>query len=217
MAGKRFTSVLCLLMLALACGTVFAQSHELKIAPTIAPSKVITPAKATPPALKPIYTNLGPTPTDDYNDTTGYYVLGPTNSIGDSEQWIAVPFTPKADSHVSELEVAVGLISGTPKVVVGLYSDNAGTVGTLLASGASTHIPAYGACCTLVTVHITSTAVTAGTQYWIGVTTDDTKAPDFTGVFQSSNDANTGGNEAAGSWFTFSNNWPAAAALGTVP
>jgi len=32
MAGKRFTSVLCLLMLALACGTVFAQSHELKIA-----------------------------------------------------------------------------------------------------------------------------------------------------------------------------------------
>jgi hypothetical protein len=216
MVGKTFTSLLGLFVLVLACGTVLAQSHQPAIAHTT-PSKVVTPTRDAPPALAKIYSNLGPTATDNYNDATGYYILGPTNSEALSEQWIALPFKPKANSHVSELRVAVGLISGTPRIIVGLYSDNAGAVGTLLASAPATHIPAFGACCSLVTVHITSTAVTAATQYWIGVTTDDTNAPDFTGVFESSNDANTGGDESAGTWFTFSNNWPAAEALGTVP
>jgi hypothetical protein len=216
MVGKMFKPVLCLFVLALA-STVFAQTaHRPAIAHTT-PSAVVTPTRALPPALKKIFSNLGPTATDNYNDATGYYILGPTNSLGDAEQWIALPFTPKTGAHVTELQAAVGSISGTLKVVVGLYSDNAGTVGTLLASGSSTHIPAFGACCQLVSVHITSTAVTAGTQYWIGVSTDDTNAPDFTGVFESSNDNNTAGNESAGSWFTFSNNVPAAAALGTIP
>ena len=53
---------------------------------------------------------------------------------------------------------------------VGLYSDNAGVVGTLLATGHASTIPVFGTCCQLVTVNIKSTAVTAGTQYWIVVT-----------------------------------------------
>src|SRR5271167_4022926 len=133
MVGKMFKSVLCLSVLALA-GTAFAEG------PAVAHTKhsgVVVPTRANPPALKKIFSNLGPTATDNYNDATGYYVLGPTNSIGDPEQWIALPFTPKTGAHVTELQVAVGWISGTKRVVVGLYSDSAGTVGTLLASGAS--------------------------------------------------------------------------------
>jgi hypothetical protein len=213
MVGKTLTSVLCLSVLALA-STAFAQG------PAIAHTKhsgVVIATREAPAPLKKIFTNLGPTATDNYNDATGYYLLGPTNSVSLPEQWIAVPFTPKAGAHVTELQVAVGWISGTKKVVVGLYSDNAGQVGTLLASGSSTHIPNFGACCQLVSVHITSTAVTAATQYWIGITTDDTGAPDFTGVAESSNDVNSAANVALAGWATFSNNWPAAAALGTVP
>jgi hypothetical protein len=118
---------------------------------------------------------------------------------------------------VTALQVAVGWISGTKLVDVGLYSDNAGVVGTALATGHSTHLPTFGSCCQLVTVNIASTAVTAGTQYWIVANSDDTNGPDLAAVWQSSNDANTGGDVALGGWFTFSNNLPAAAAKGTVP
>jgi hypothetical protein len=217
MVGKTFTRIVCcLFVLALACGTIVAQSPAPAIAHTT-PSKVVTPTRAVPAALKVIFSNLGPTSTNNYNDTTGYYILGPNNSVGFGEQWVAVPFIPKANSHVSALQVAVGWISGTKDVVVGLYSDNAGTVGTLLASASATHIPAFGSCCGLTGVQFTSTAVTAGTQYWIGVTTDDTAAPDFTGVAESSNQADTAYNPANTSWITFSNNLPAAAAYGTIP
>jgi len=217
MVGKTFKTVLCLLALALACGTAFAQSaRQPQIAHTTH-SGAITPAREVPAGLTVIFSNLGPTASDNYNDTTGYYVLGPTNSLGLSEQWIALPFSPAANSHVAELEVAVGWISGTHDVIVGLYSDSSGDVGTLLASGTATKIPSFGACCKLVTVHIPRTAVTAGTQYWIGVTSDDTNAPDFTGVFEASNAGTIAGDVGLGGWVAFSANLPAAAALGTVP
>jgi hypothetical protein len=202
------------LFLMLTGGMLLAQSAKVAHTTHTGP---ITPAKNSPAALKTIYSNLGPTATDFYNDLTGYYVTGPTNAGLISEQWIALPFTPKVAAHVTALQVAVGYISGTMLVDVGLYSDNAGQVGTLLASGHSAHIPTYGTCCQTVNVLIPSTAVTAGTQYWIVASSDDTNAPDLEAVWQSSNDANTAANVALGGWFTFSNNWPAGAAKGTIP
>jgi len=214
----------CLATLALASGALQAQMVEVQ-RPLLAHtshSGPVTPSHQ-PPALKSIFTNLGPTASNNYNDTTGYYVLGLDNTVGDPEQWIALPFTPKANAHVTNLQVAVGLCTtdcsggSTGVIVVGLYSDNAGTVGTLLASATSTRIPVFGTCCTLVSVTIPSTAVTAGTQYWIGVTTNDTKSPQTTAVWQSSNNANTAGDVGQAGWATFSNNWPAGAANGTIP
>lgn len=202
------------LFLMLAGGMLLAQSA--KVAQTTH-SGAITPARNSPPALQTIYSNFGPTATDFYNDTTGYYVTGPTNSGGISEQAIGLPFTPRAAAHVTALQVAVGWISGTMIVDVGLYSDNAGQVGTLLASGHSAHLPSFGTCCTTVAVSIPSTAVAAGTQYWIVASSDDTHAPDLEAVWQASNDANTAANVALGGFFTFSNNWPAGAAKGTIP
>jgi hypothetical protein len=205
-----------LLFSMLSCGMLLAQNAEVKVAHTVHAGP-ITPAKDTPPALRTIYSNLGPTATDDYNDTTGYYVTGPTNAVNGTEQAIALPFTPKVSAHVTGLQAAIGWISGTKLVDIGLYSDNSGVVGTLLASGHSTHLPTFGSCCQLVTITIPSTAVTAGTQYWIVASSDDTNGPDLASVWQSSNDVNTGGNVSLGGWFTFSNNWPAGAAKGTVP
>ena len=107
--------------------------------------------------------------------------------------------------------------SGTKQMIVGLYSDNAGTVGTLLASATVINMGNFGTCCQLAFATIPSTAVSAGTQYWIGVTSDDVNAPDFAGVFESSNTANTAADVAQGGWFSFSNNWPAGAVRGTIP
>lgn len=213
MPGKKSITVLLIAMLALT-GALMAQSTGPRTAHMTTPSKNITPAEK--PGLATIFSDLGPTSTDEYNDTYGYYVLGPDNSVGDGEQYVAIPFTPKANATVEVLQVAIGYISGNNAVIVGLYSDSFGEVGTLLASREYRNVPAFGTCCQLVTVGITPTAVTAGTQYWIGVSTDDTHAPNFTGVFESSNAANTAYNPAQEGWFTFSNGLPAAGAFGTI-
>jgi hypothetical protein len=205
-----------LLFSTLACGMLAAQNSGAKVAHTVRQGTV-TPAQETSATLQTIYTDFGPTTTDYFNDTTGYYVLGPDNSVGDTEQAIGLPFTPKADAHVSQLQAAIGYISGTSAVDIGLYSDASGTPGTLLAAGHSPNIPDFGACCTVVSVAITPTAVTAGTQYWIVASSDDTHGPDFTGVWQASNLYNISGNESQSGWFTFSANVPAGAVKGTVP
>src|SRR5208337_2801846 len=88
-------------------GMLFAQGP--KVAHTTHSGPVV-PARATPVTLKTIFSNFGPTAANDYNDTTGYYVLGPDNSEGDSEQWIGLPFTPAANSHVTQLQAAIGYI-----------------------------------------------------------------------------------------------------------
>jgi hypothetical protein len=208
----RTRTLCCLLLLTLASTTLFAQrvAHAVH-------SKNVIPLKDSPAATVKIFSNLGPTPTNAYDDTNGFFVLGPTNSLGYPEQWIGLPFIPKGSAHVTQLQVAVGYMSGTKQIIVGLYDDNFGTVGNVLASGTATLIPDWGTCCHLVTVNITSTAVTAGTQYWIVVTSDDTNAPDFEGAWGSSNFAKTASNVAIGGWFTISNNWPAGTARGTVP
>jgi hypothetical protein len=133
----------CLFMLTLASGVLLAQSADLKVAHTTAFGPV-TPAAKPSPKLTTIFSNLGPTSTNAYNDTTGYYILGPDNSVGLPEQGIGVPFIPAANSHVEQLQVALGWESGTSLVNVGLYSDNAGVVGTLLSSGHASTIPVFG-------------------------------------------------------------------------
>ncbi len=203
-----------LIALTFASGMLFAQGP--KVAHTVH-SGLVTPAAKTPGTMATIFSNLGPSATNLFNDTTGYYVLGPDNSVGYSEQWIGVPFTPTASAHVKMLQAAIGYISGTSLVNIGLYSDNGGTVGTWLASGQGTVIPLFGACCQVVTVTIPSTPVKAGTQYWIVASPDDTNGPDFTGVFQASNLAVISYNEAEGGWGSFTTNTPAAAAKGTLP
>jgi len=213
MVLKRALSVL--FVLTLATGVLFAQNSRLKVAHTVHAGP-IAPMQA-PSSLKVIFSNIGPNISNAYNDTTGYYILGPNNSVGLSEQWIGVPFTPRTASHVTELLVAVQWISGTKLVNVGLYSDSGGTVGSLLASAQSSAIPTFGTCCQVVDVTIPSTAVSGGTQYWIVASSDDTNAPDFTGVYDASNLANIAGDVGLGGWFSFTTNTPAAAAKGTIP
>jgi hypothetical protein len=202
----------CLFVLTLASGMIWAQ------APQTSRTKDSGVRIAEPPSsLKLIWTNLGPTATNAYYPDYGYNVQGPSNSNGSAEQWVAVPFTPKASAHVEELQAAIGYVNGTELVEIGLYSDNAGVVGTLLASGETKKMPTFGECCTLANVSITSTAVTAGTQYWIVGSSDDTNAPDFYGAWMSSNSGFLGLDEAQGGWTTYIAPIPAAAARGTIP
>jgi hypothetical protein len=208
------------IVLVLVCGNVSAQS-PLKSVHT-APSLVKENTPAPPPVLKKIFSNLGPTPTDNYNDAGGYYVLGSANTVALSEQWIALPFTTTAASHAQKIEAAIGVLTvGTPGAyTLGLYSDSgSNSVGTLLASGNATATTNYNTCCTLSAVSFTGAgiALTAHTQYWIVAEANDTSNAALTAVWDASNDYNIGGNEAQGGWFTFSANDPAAEVLGSIP
>lgn len=204
-----------LTLVTLASGLVLAQSPStLKIAHTTK-SKTVTKTK-NPSAVRLLWSNLGPSPTDAYNGTEGYYILGPNNSVGYSEQYIAIPFTPHVNETASELQVAVQYESGTNKFIVGIYADNNGAPGTLIASGEGSDAPAFGSCCQTVNVSIPSTALSQGVQYWVGVSSDDTNASDFTGVFVASNLAVIGYDEAQDGWASFSTETPAAAVWGTV-
>lgn len=203
------------LVMTLASGILLAQNTKVKVAHTRSNGPIT--ASKNPSSMRLLWSNLGPSPTNAYNATTGYYVLGPNNSVGLSEQWIGVPFIPKVNATVEALQVGVQWISGTNSFNVGIYSDNNGTVGTLLASGTGHGAPAFGTCCQTVNVTIPSTAISQGSQYWIVATSDDTNAADFTGVYVASNDANIAGDVGLAGWFSFTTNTPAAAAWGTIP
>jgi hypothetical protein len=217
MVGRMLKRVVFgLFVLTLACGALLAQSGPAKAHTTR--HGAITPAQAPAAGMTTIFSNLFPLTGSTYN-TSGFYVTGSDTSVN-PEQWVSIPFTPAADAHVEELELAVGIISGTNLLDVTLASDNEGVVGTALASKTANNVPEFGTCCKLVTVRFKAPgiAVTAGTQYWIVATTDDTFGPTFAGVWQFSNLNWYGYDLAQAGWNSGStHDWPAAAVLGTIP
>jgi hypothetical protein len=213
-------TVLGLFVLTMACGTLLAQSRP-KIAHSTNHSGTSTPPAPPAAGLVTIFSNMFPVKGNMYNDTLGYYVAGPDNSIqGQDEQWISIPFTPAVNAHVEELQLAVGIISGTSLFDVTLASDDGGIPGTSLGTKSVTDIPEWGACCKLVTVKFKAPgiAVTAGTQYWIVATPDDVFAADFTGAWAFSNLDWVSGNVGQAGWYSiYDSYWPAGNVLGTIP
>ena len=205
----------CSLVLTLASGMLWAQDAP-KVAHTTR-SPAVTKAAPPPAGYKVLFSNLSKSTTNLYNATTGYYVIGPNNSVGFGEQWIALPFTPTWNGHATAIEAAIGYISGASLVDLALYSDNGGAPGSLLAGGSSQNVPAFGSCCQLTYVSIPPTALNKNTQYWVVAATNDNMAPDFTGVFESTNEGTIAYDPQQLGWFTFSANVPAIAVTGTIP
>ncbi|HEY5048523.1 MAG TPA: choice-of-anchor R domain-containing protein [Rhizomicrobium sp.] len=125
------------------------------------------------PMAKVIFSNIGfDYPNGLYFCCYGGTVSGPSSQLG-SESWEAAAFTPTATGKVTELEIGVGYVSGTNSVNVGLYSDASGVPGTALASADVTGLGTFGSCC-MTAILKKRVAVTAGTQYWVVLSTDST-------------------------------------------
>ena len=175
------------------------------------------PRQEVPAGLKTIYSNLG-TKTNLY--TPGGFVLsGPNSAAG--AIFTAMPFTPKSDAHVSQVQVAVLYLSGANQINLNIYSDSGGVPGTLLAGPVTvTNVPTHGTCCTLAIASFSPVAVAAGTQYWVVADTPLTgTGSDFEGtwgrstrpVIPSAFDRGTG-------WFSANvDELPAGEVRGTVP
>ena len=135
------------------------------------------PTALPPHKMDTIFSNLG------FKYPKGYYfccygdtVAGPNSQIG-STVWVGTQFTPAASAKVQEIDVGVGWVSGTNEVIVNLAEDNGGVPGNVIGTWAVSGLGTFGDCCQLATVTgINHVKLTAGTPYWLYLSTDDTNA-----------------------------------------
>ena len=123
-----------------------------------------------------VYSNLG-TGTNAYNCCTGWTVSG-TGTIGQSFT-AANEFVPTFSDLVSEIDVAVGYVTGVNSFYINIDADNGGQPGAVLASftglSSSTN---FGSCCGLVSIFNINGAfsLSAGTAYWMVIGPTSTSA-----------------------------------------
>jgi hypothetical protein len=129
--------------------------------------------------LTTIFDNLGGKyPDGVYWCCTGYNIWGPDNTLlkPPIEFWEAAAFTPSTSLNVTKIEVAVGYQEYTGEkysdVLLSLNNDNAGVPGTAIHTWKVTNMPDFGSCCAVDTKGNTGIPVTAGTQYWLVVSTE---------------------------------------------
>ena len=95
------------------------------------------------------------------------------NAFDVSELREVLPFTAKANARVKTLAAAIGYLSGTKKVNLGMYSESDGTVRTLLpgCQGSTTAIPDFGERCQLTQVTFPLEAYTPSENFtnWISL------------------------------------------------
>ncbi|MGO9649578.1 MAG: hypothetical protein ACLPOO_16165 [Terriglobales bacterium] len=141
-------------------------------------SKASTPYVEENAGLIAIYDNVARKyPDGVYWCCEGYGINGPDNPVGFGGEWLAAGFTPSTSLNVKGIQVAVGYNpfgETFTDVIVTLNADSGGVPGAVLESW-TVQIGSidFGSCCTLETERSTSIPVTAGTQYWVVVSTED--------------------------------------------
>ncbi|MFZ0802015.1 MAG: choice-of-anchor R domain-containing protein [Terriglobales bacterium] len=163
-------------------------SPDLKsVRATQAPTH-ITPAPKQDVALTTIAGNFS-----RYPEATYFSVWGNTIAQGGGnfpfQVWEAIPFTPTADATVTKLQVSAGRQGGgTAGFELGLYTDAGGVPGTVIKSEHITNLPAYGECCAVAEADDPAgIPVTAGTQYWVVVSTTAADTDIYAWAFNSTN------------------------------
>jgi hypothetical protein len=209
---KKVPTFVCFLTL---CNlTMFAQTGDgPRFVPRTERSAIHVPPEEAPAALKTIYSNLGSSKTDLYDDTHGWLI-----SINES---VAIPFTPKSNAHISRVQVAAQYVGGANQVNVSIYEGSGDSPETLLAGPVTViNLPESGTCCTLAVATFSPFAVSAGTRYWVVVGTPLTGiGSDFEGIWGSVvKPAIPVALNYQGSWLQLNaDNLAAGEVLGTIP
>lgn len=104
---------------------------------------------------------------NSYNCCTGWTVSGPTAPPG---QFISAnEFMAGASGSVSEIDLAIGMVTGSGTGTVALYTvGGGGNPGTLLGSWSYTAHQVFGNCCAIETISINGgPSLTQGTSYFM--------------------------------------------------
>lgn len=211
---KHFGLLICALILS---STLL--SAQQSVPDTTNASEVRTAAQEAPAGLVLIFGNLGPK-TSAFT-SGGWFVSGPNYSSG--RHFVAMPFSPKANSTVTQVQVAIQYnASGANQVDLSVYTDNAGKPGTLI--GGPITITKLSNCCVCCTLTIGAFSpgvhVVAKAKYWLVADTPlSGTGSDFLGVWNWVPPAKTlvGTNHTGWISFPAAIQEPAGAIYGTVP
>lgn len=163
--------------------TLLAQSGKVpRAAHTTEKSRIHVAPQAAPAGLIKIFSNLGPNQFNIYVGNEGWYVTGPNAVIVDAsaaaaataQQFVGMPFIPNSNAQVSLVRLALQYNgTGGELFYVSIYGDSGGSPGTQLAGPVTlTHLPLFGTCCALASVHFDPPLpVTGETQYWVVAST----------------------------------------------
>lgn len=122
-----------------------------------------------------LYSNLG-SGSSVYNCCSGWTVSG-SGYLGTSFT-SANEFQVAASGSVSEIDIAVGYVTGVNSFYVAIDADNAGLPGTQLAKFSNlSSSTTFGNCCGLVSITgISGLNLSTGTNYWMVLGPTDTTA-----------------------------------------
>lgn len=116
------------------------------------------------------YNNLGNPPS--YNCCQGWTIGGASSQVGLTED--AMGFTAMAGGNVSQIDVGLGWVNGENGATISLWTSSNNTPGTELGSWAVSNQPVFGSSSTeLTTVMVTGVTITAGQQYFLVITGND--------------------------------------------
>lgn len=172
-------TVSCLCIAFMACGTAFAQQGKMRSGPYHGPMAPMASMTAPDAPDAVIFTNLEVNNCTgcNYSTDNGYFILGPNNCFAPgATQWIAYPFVARINQAVTRVRLAVTdsgfCVAGSNRFTVAIYTDSCtNTPGTQI--GESVNAVAPAAPCALASANFTGAgvSVTAGTKYWLVVTT----------------------------------------------
>jgi hypothetical protein len=131
-----------------------------------------TPPLAHRPGAPVIYQNFATSyPKGLYDASAAFALSGPETLFG--QLWLATAFTPATSATVSEVDLPVGITFGAHnKVKVHIYADANGKPGVDLWTREIALTQTLGECCNITAVHLKPPVqLTAGKQYWLGLTT----------------------------------------------
>lgn len=152
------------------------------------PPAAVIPGPEPDVKTKKLFTNFS-----HYKLATYFSIWGNTIAQGPPnfpfQTWVAEAFTPTTNATVTKIETSAGRQGGGGDgFEIGLYSDAGGVPGAVLQSVHVANLPVYGQCCDVSTANLSpGVPVTAGTQYWVAVTTTSQDPDIYAWAFNSTN------------------------------
>ena len=128
-----------------------------------ASASVAASAPSAPVGSIVLFNNFGPS--HAYNSSIGWTVSESGSPPGFFRP--AMAFTPAVNAQVTQIDVALGHLTGTNNATISLARDSGGLPGTILGSFSVFGQPPFGTCCGVATVSGFLIPVAAGKQYWV--------------------------------------------------
>jgi PEP-CTERM motif len=119
------------------------------------------------------YSNFNSDQNNLYDSSSGWTISG-TGTVG-FYQAIADQFVAGMSGSVSQIDIAVGIVTGTNSFYAALYTDNGGTLGTQLGMWNNlSATQSFGGCCGVISITgITGINLTANQSYFLVVAPTD--------------------------------------------